>query len=92
MKTLKLVYFEGCPNAKLAEQRLRGANIKFEKICQDSLPDDSPYKNYSSPTLLADHKIIFGSSTGTDGGCSIDLPDAAEIEERLRKIGDSEEG
>lgn len=87
MKALKLVYFEGCPNAKLAERRLREVNMNFEKVCQDSLPNDSPYKKYSSPTLLADDEIVFGSATGSDGGCSIDLPDVKAIKELLRKIG-----
>lgn len=86
MKTLKLVYFEGCPNAKLAEQRLKEANLKFEKVCQDSLPDDSPLKKYSSPTLLMDGAIVFGASTGTDGGCSIDVPDLRDLKERLSKM------
>ncbi len=87
MKTLRLVYFEGCPNAKLAEQRLREAGIEFEKICQDSLPDDSPYKKYSSPTLLMEEAIVFGASTGTDGGCSIDMPDVLELKKRLMVLG-----
>ena len=83
---LKLIYFQGCPNASIAEQRLNEAGIEFEKICQDSLPADSPYRAYASPTLLVDHAIIFGAATGADGGCSLDLPDAEELKKRVSKV------
>ncbi len=84
--SLKLVYFEGCPNAKLAETRLNQAGIEFERICQDSLAQDSPYKKYSSPTLLLGEAIVFGAATGTDGGCSLDLPDVPTLKTRLQKM------
>ena len=82
---LKLIYFQGCPNALVAEQRLEEAGIKFEKICQDSLPSDSPYRAYASPTLLINKTIIFGAATGVDGGCSLDLPDVEELKKRVSK-------
>lgn len=84
--SLKLVYFEGCPNAKLAETRLKEAGIEFDRICQDSLAQDSPYKSYSSPTLLMGEAIVFGAATGTDGGCSLDLPDVPSLKIRLQKM------
>ncbi len=84
--SLKLVYFEGCPNAKLAETRLTEAGIEFEKICQDSLAQDSPYKKYSSPTLFMGEAIVFGAATGTDDGCSLALPDVPSLQMRLQKM------
>jgi len=79
----KLIYFKGCPNTKVAEQRLGELGIRFERICQDLIPEDSPYKFYSSPTLLKGDAVIFGAITGSDGGCSVDLPSIEELRKRL---------
>lgn len=82
----KLIYFRGCPNAQITQTRLEQAGIEFEKICQDELPDNSPYRRYSSPTLLLDDEIVFGTGTGNDGGCSLDLPAVTELKARLKKL------
>ncbi len=86
-ESLKLIYFEGCPNATIAEANLNTAGIKYEKICQDRLDENHPYKKFASPTLLKGDRIVFGSATGIDGGCSLDLPAASEIKVRLKKMG-----
>lgn len=82
-----LVYFEGCPNADEAKRRIRNAGIDFLDQKQDLLPKGHPHLNYSSPTLLFGEQIIFGAMTsGAVGGCSLDIPEAHEIRDRLNAL------
>jgi hypothetical protein len=83
-----LIYFDGCPNADEAKRRLRDADIDFVEERQDSLPKDHPHLNYSSPTLLLGEQVIFGAvtSAGGSGGCSLELPEAYEIRNRLKAM------
>ena len=74
MSNYTLIYFSGCPNHLPAVELLEKANLKFETICQDELGKNCPEKNYTSPTLLYNEKIIFGSKA-IGGGCSMPLPD-----------------
>lgn len=84
MGALKLLYFEGCPNANKARQLLSKVGATFEEIRQDDLPPSDPLKGYASPTLLDGEKIVFGSKTGEgSGGCSLDIPSADELRARL---------
>jgi|TARA_B100000749_G_scaffold280077_2_gene274695 hypothetical protein len=78
MADYKLVYFRGCPNYLPAEELLRSAGVKFESVCQDDLSNSDPLKNYSSPTLLINNKIVFGSEA-VGGGCSMPLPSKEEL-------------
>ncbi len=73
MKKIKFIYFDGCPNAQKIMNILSELDIDFEKIEQTSLPDGNQFKNYSSPTVIADEEIIFGS-LADGGGCSLNLP------------------
>jgi len=84
MEALKLIYFEGCPNAEKARGLLRQVGAKFEEVKQDLLPANHPYKGYASPTVLDREHIVFGSKTGDgSGGCSLDIPDANDLQKRL---------
>lgn len=73
MKNIKFVYFDGCPNAQKVMNILVGLGVEFEKIEQTSLSDGDQFKNYSSPTVIADDKIVFGAEAD-GGGCSLNLP------------------
>ncbi len=85
MPKLKLIYFEGCPNAKNAKLALEQAGCDFEEIDQGSLPERHPMKCYSSPTILLEDEIIFGTKTGSAGGCSLEIPTPALIREKLNR-------
>lgn len=79
-----MIYFEGCPNTEKSRKILREIGVNFDEVCLDNLTIDSPYLVYSSPTLLMDEKMVFGSTTvGNSMACSIDLP---STEETLRRI------
>jgi hypothetical protein len=56
--------------------------VEFEKIEQTSLLDGSEFKNYSSPTVIADNEIVFGIKAD-GGGCSLNLPTADFFKKRL---------
>jgi hypothetical protein len=84
MASVKLVCFEGCPNAEKAKGLLRKIGVPFDEIRQDDLQALDRYRGYTSPTILNGDKIVIGSSTeGAAGGCSIDIPSAEELRTRL---------
>jgi len=83
MGELKLVYFEGCPNASKARQNLKDAGYSFKEVRQDDLPENDPLKKYSSPTILKDGQPLFGTPTAQAGGCSLEVPTVSQIKEKL---------
>lgn len=91
MGILKLVYFEGCPNVDKARKLLQQTGTQFEEVQQNTLPKNHPDKGYASPTVLDDKKIIFGAKTGR-GGCSLDIPNVAELQRRLSDFGTETKG
>lgn len=58
-RILKLIYFEGCPNAEGARALLREIGVPFEEERQDELSSTDPLKEYASPTVLDGKKIYF---------------------------------
>jgi hypothetical protein len=86
MKKLILIYFKECPNANHAIELLSRGALKYQTIIQDELASKSPYLNYTSPTLLCQDQIIFGSATGSgSGGCSLTIPTLEEIIDRIKQ-------
>lgn len=84
MPMLKLIYFKGCPNAKRLEYLLGKLGRKFKSVEQSDLPKSHPLRKYSSPTLLLNDQVVFGSPIEGDDGCSVVIPTLKELEERLR--------
>ncbi|MFG1485606.1 glutathione S-transferase N-terminal domain-containing protein [Halobacteriovorax sp. RZ-1] len=82
MRSIKFIYFDGCPNAQKIMNILSELNIDFEKIEQTSLTDGNQFKNYSSPTVIVDEEIIFGSQAD-GGGCSLNLPTTEFFKSKL---------
>lgn len=78
MNVFKLIYFKGCPNAQPAQDLLTEVGIVYQTICQDQLDESDEFRNYSSPTLLKNDQIIFGTHA-TGGGCSMPLPSKTEL-------------
>lgn len=88
MTRLKLIYFEGCPNVDLVRKNLQLAGYLFDEIRQDDLPEGHPLKDYTSPTLLKGERVIFGTlSSSGRGGCSLAIPSAEQIKEKIEKTG-----
>ena len=87
---LKLIYFEGCPNADKIRGALAATGHKFDEVRQDNLPPQHPLKNYSSPSILRNDEIIYGAATGSEGGCSLEIPSSEEIKARLERIAPAE--
>ncbi|MBN22432.1 MAG: hypothetical protein CL678_14205 [Bdellovibrionaceae bacterium] len=85
MSAVKLIYFEGCPNAEKVQTLLRAVTSQFEVIRQDTLPEDSNYRNYTSPTILNDSEVIFGGHA-SGGGCSLQLPNQEELQKKLNLV------
>lgn len=83
MTDLKFIYFEGCPNAAKVRKNLADAGYDFEDVNQNELAASHSLKNFSSPTILKGSKIIFGSATGSEGGCSLEIPTIQEIKTKL---------
>lgn len=86
MNILKLIYFEDCPNAQKTKNSLLKMKIPFDVIVQDELREDSPYREYSSPTILYDNDLIFGQKIGKkSAACSIENFDEKLILKRLEQ-------
>ena len=66
-KKIELIYFLDCPNWSKAKEILNELEMEFTEIVQDNLAQSSAYKNYASPTILIDGKIIYGAESGPDG-------------------------
>ncbi|MBK9294500.1 MAG: hypothetical protein IPM57_08655 [Oligoflexia bacterium] len=86
MKKLKLIYFKGCPNVEKIRRTLKDGGFDFEEINQNELSSHHPLKNYSSPTILRNEEIIFGSISSSDGGCSLKVPDVEQLRALIMKV------
>lgn len=84
---LTLITFEGCPNASRIVSLLEDLGVTFDRIDQTRLPPGHPFQLYSSPTLLSEGTILFGSRVDGEGGCSLALPSDDEIRALLRGHG-----
>jgi len=73
MAVIKLVYFEGCPNAQRVRESLEKIGYPFSEIEQTGLTNNNHYKNFASPTILKDENVIFGEKA-EGGGCSLHIP------------------
>jgi hypothetical protein len=70
--TIELIYFSDCPHVPAVKQLLARYKLAITEICQDSLTIDSPYRGYSSPTILIDNMIALGGRTAQgSGACSL---------------------
>lgn len=83
MNNIKFIYFNGCPNAQRVMDILSQLDLEFEKIEQTALGDDNEFKHYSSPSVIADGEIIFGSKT-KGGGCSLNIPTVESLKQKLK--------
>ncbi len=84
MKKYQLIYFEGCPNAKHARAVLLTSGVPFDEIIQDNLEKGDDFKNYSSPSILKDGKLIFGQKLPPgSSACSFDKIDEQKLKEVL---------
>ncbi len=62
--------------------------MNYEVICQDDLSADHEYRQYSSPTILKNGRIVFGQAIGSDGGCSLEIPTFEELNAKLAPRSD----
>ncbi len=84
MTDLKLIYFEGCPNAKDARALLLTSMVDFEVIKQDDLPGNHPMREYSSPSILNGDEIIFGYKIDPgSSACSAEKLNESLIQSKL---------
>lgn len=85
MEKVKLVYFQGCPEAKHARAALLTSGIaEFEVVLQDQLKDEDPFKSYSSPTILKGDKVIYGNKLNAgSSACSFQKIDFGKIQSEL---------
>ena len=82
---MKLIFFRGCPTAELAKEVLKDAGLAYQEVCQNDLTLDDEFRNFTSPTLLKDGEIIFGSRiTSGSSACSMNV--LADLNSRLSYI------
>lgn len=78
-----LITFRSCPNADKARLALKNIGVSFTDVISDELPANHLWRRYSSPSILQDEKLVFGSDQGGDGACSLKVPTENELKERL---------
>jgi len=92
MTKIELIYFDGCPNASIARDRVRqalraaGAGAEFAEWEQND-PAAPPYaREYGSPTVLVDGRDVTGLGPGVAASaCRADGAPAVEtIRQALR--------
>ena len=86
---LRLVYFEGCPNVPVLEKMLQEIGKEFEKINQVSLSPNDPYRDYTSPTLFWNDRIVFGAKVSGAGACTLSFPTPEQLGEILDSLSRS---
>lgn len=81
MKILKLIYFENCPRVEHVRKLLRSIpEIEVEEVRQDDLSLDDPFRGFSSPTVLCEKRVIYGTEVGSGlGGCSVEPFDLEKV-------------
>lgn len=88
MNRIKLIYFQGCPEAKLAKEALAKAGVEgVEEIIQDGLPKDSVYRKYTSPSILVNENLLYGiETTSSKPACSFDLLNFFDEKDFIQKL------
>lgn len=88
INSIKLIYFKGCPEAKIAQEALSKAGIQgVEEILQDHLPEDSRYRKYTSPSILVNEQLLYGmESTNSKPACSLDLLNFFDEKSFIQKL------
>ncbi len=85
MNELTLITFSGCPNAAGAREALRRSGRPFREVNQDDLPAGHPLRGYTSPSILADGRLLFGAASG-GAGCSSAPLDSERLLAALRAL------
>jgi hypothetical protein len=85
MPRVELIYFSGCPNVDRARAAIRAGGVEaFHEVNQDDLAANHPYRQYASPTILLDGKMIAGCLN--DGAaCSIIAWD--DVTDAIKRAG-----
>lgn len=86
MNQVKLVYFEGCPEAKNVRAALLTAGIyDFEVIIQNKIPQDDEYKNFTSPSVLNGDELVYGTKINVDmGACTYNSGDLNKCIQKIK--------
>ncbi|MBC76017.1 MAG: hypothetical protein CME64_08365 [Halobacteriovoraceae bacterium] len=82
MPTIKVLYFNGCPNAEQVFKLLQKEDIPFEIVDQDNLPKGHDWNNYSSPSIFANEKLVYGGRA-FNRGCTFGMP-GKEVIKKLK--------
>ncbi len=85
MKDIKLIFFEGCPNAERVRQALQESGVEFIELDQNTLDGKDNYKNYASPTVIKNDKVILGGNAN-GWGCTLGIPTIEELNKLFSKI------
>ncbi len=91
---VELVYFEGCPHAEEARNRLREALALLQlppawtEWDTERVHTPSTYRRFASPTVLVDGVDVSGGVEGAGMGCAVGGGPTAEVIVRaLRSVG-----
>lgn len=91
MSDVKLIYFEGCPEAANVRAALLTAGVyDFQVFIQNLLPKENEYRQFSSPSVLNGNELIYGIRTqGESTACtfdSINWVDQSKLVDRFKEL------
>lgn len=87
MSKFKIIYFEGCPNAKHARAILLSSGVEFETVKQDDLEENNNLRDFSSPTILYGNEVVFGEKLLQGASaCSAGNFDETLIKNKILKL------
>lgn len=87
MHRIELIYFESCPNIDAARSAIRSAGVDdFSEVNLNQTGNDESYRNFSSPTILLNGRVIVGAVCN-EPACSI--VDWSMVKNKLRTAIDS---
>lgn len=85
-RKIQIIYFAGCPIFEDVKNALIEADIDdFELIKQDDLPSGNRFRKFSSPSILINNELVFGSRTD-HSSCSMGKPSIKDLKERLAAL------
>ena len=86
---IELLYFQGCPNFIRAKALLDRERISYVLIDLNLLPAHDSKRSYSSPSILASGKLIYGSRINVESSaCSISFWNEEEVISKIKSSSD----
>ena len=88
---IEVYFFKGCPNADRVFSYFDSCGIAYNKIDVETLDISNPNRNFSSPSVLVDNRLVFGSEVSAGAtGCTVEVFSPEALARALSKNGNAD--